>query len=743
MSYLNFPQLHFFGKFRADPSTLNNTPDNFNPNNQFPPANGDEISNNIQLYWNPNGTAQFLLDCVVGKICYIDGTEATTTAEDPLIGMSLRSLQTSNGALDSAKVVDLDPMQQNVTEIWGLSVGVVEATKSPPSAPPPTKPVIAGKFLPAAYTNAWVQVMNGRGDYAGSAHFQSVLTGVQLDESNHLSSRFIRELRAAAGSRREGPPELSLRFVLRAFNPFSDQYLVSHGTLEKMRKHGIPEAAIEALRPLSRYMQGRAGANANPGQIPTTSYFEKLVKERTQGLDLSKAQVSEIVACASFKPEKPPLFAMEYDFTWGQAFGTLGLIGVPPNACVQADQGVGPEPAFLCPDRIMAPPAVQTTAAPVKVPTDSGPYGAYFAPFKVMTYASDGAKTQTFVTIDLGNALASTALASPTDSHVDAESYKNLFLYCLGTANKVIGPVEYADNSFYRASAGIFSSRVDPGDVSIVQTQPLGLVNLDENGNVATCFLAENEHGYYVRANQFVYRMNPGVTGKSPPLSGQPCTDPGTEVNPGTATVEFYVSRFGSPAAGVELWVRPMSPIEAQTYSNGTLGTGGTTGMVNLSVPESALALSPETLTTDEHGIATLRMEASDPGNPRGYIDGQIYFLKYGFRDAALQASYIQSPDDLISVQIYNQQPDIETVTWTNFVGPILQQYGKIYPVMSFLDLSSEESVKNPESAAKIYQALRRCRDDAALMPVTRDLSYSRLNLILRWLEQFVPVDCR
>ena len=59
MSYLSSPRLHFSGTFRADPSTLNNTPDNFNSNNNFPPNNGSEVSNNLQLYWNPNGTAAF------------------------------------------------------------------------------------------------------------------------------------------------------------------------------------------------------------------------------------------------------------------------------------------------------------------------------------------------------------------------------------------------------------------------------------------------------------------------------------------------------------------------------------------------------------------------------------------------------------------------------------------------------------------------------------------------------------
>ncbi len=122
MSYLCLPRLYFFGTFKADPSTLNNTPDNYNPNNQFPPNAGNEIGNNIQLYWNPNGTAAFELSCAVTKVRYADGSTATTSKEDSLVGQSLYSL--NNSALHSARVVDLDPMQQNVTELWGLQVGI-------------------------------------------------------------------------------------------------------------------------------------------------------------------------------------------------------------------------------------------------------------------------------------------------------------------------------------------------------------------------------------------------------------------------------------------------------------------------------------------------------------------------------------------------------------------------------------------------------------------------------------------
>ena len=46
MSYLNVPRLHFSGSFTAAPSTVNNDPTNYNPNQTI-----------TQVAWNPNGNS--------------------------------------------------------------------------------------------------------------------------------------------------------------------------------------------------------------------------------------------------------------------------------------------------------------------------------------------------------------------------------------------------------------------------------------------------------------------------------------------------------------------------------------------------------------------------------------------------------------------------------------------------------------------------------------------------------------
>jgi hypothetical protein len=235
--------------------------------------------------------------------------------------------------------------------------------------------------------------------------------------------------------------------------------------------------------------------------------------------------------------------------------------------------------------------------------------------------------------------------------------------------------------------------------------------------------IQENANGYYLRANQFVFRMNPGVATTPQQPRGR------------TQEVAIYANRFGRPLANTLIDIALMPSLVASAYTDGTLGTGGSSGLVNMSVPATAIDF-PSQATTDNNGIARFTLTASDPGNPRGYIDGQIYFLKYRFSDPDINECYVQSPDDVISIQIYSQEPDIEEITWENFVKTTLGLYGKLYPVMGFLDLEKEQGVI--DNADKIYNAINRDFEQGNLMPVTRDLSASRLALLNTWLLKHV-----
>jgi hypothetical protein len=169
MTYLNGPRLHFAGRFRADVSTVNNDVTNFrDPNDPTP------------LGWNPKGTGGWrLVDCAVTRAVYRDGSIAQTAAQDPVIGLTLSQT-------DSAVLVDLDPQQQFVSQIWGLRLQL--ARPGDPAA-------FRGAFKTTAFSDLWFNraKVPGRGDFKASAFFHSVLTGVAW--SDLLGSRLLAELK--------------------------------------------------------------------------------------------------------------------------------------------------------------------------------------------------------------------------------------------------------------------------------------------------------------------------------------------------------------------------------------------------------------------------------------------------------------------------------------------------------------------------------------------------------------------
>ena len=100
-------------------------------------------------------------------------------------------------------------------------------------------------------------------------------------------------------------------------------------------------------------------------------------------------------------------------------------------------------------------------------------------------------------------------------------------------------------------------------------------------------------------------------------------------------------------------------------------------------------------------------------------------------------SGYIQCPDDLVSVLVFEHKVLSQPPTWENSIGAILGQYGRLYPIMSRFGLTSHEEVKT--NHAQIAAVLKRPLNDAFHMPVTRDLSESRRQLVLRWMENGMP----
>jgi hypothetical protein len=409
-----------------------------------------------------------------------------------------------------------------------------------------------------------------------------------------------------------------------------------------------------------------------------------------------------------------------------------------PTGYIKGTIGPQPEatPVYYTPSRMLAP---------------FGKSICYFAPFNV-----ESTNDNIVITLNLGNALAT----DKPGYDIAGEQMGDLKLVyfnqrqsagiSLNNAVTLAGiPGDYPGGlaGLMKNSAGILDVSINPSllpkDIAPAQanddvmSMPLGLIGVSKGQPVV--WLAENVYGYNVRADKFVFRMNPGIE----TMPQQP--------RGGTAEVAFYVTRFGQPAANVGLKVWKLNEDEAIKYTSNTLGTSGTRGIKNLSVPQEALAMadaasitppysdSSITVATDAGGIARLRLLASDPGSPRAdqNIDGQVYFIRYTFADSTIAQSFTQDADDLVSVQVYSKPNIPAQPTWENCIKDILPQYGKLYPIMGRFQLDDYRYVYQNRMAIKTV--LSKPMEDALHMPVIRDLSIPRLNAILRWIESGAP----
>jgi len=697
MSYLGYPRLHFSGGFLADPSTINNTPNNY--------SNDNPDTNQLELYWNPNGTGIFdLQECTVTKVVYAPGKETTDPSVDPIIGQSVKAVYSKA----APKLVDLDPDQQNVSEIWGLSLQVGGTSANPQSI----KNFVRGDYVEGSFNAIWGQALNGpRSSASGSGVYQSQLKNLAWDINSAPISPYLSALNTSSSE------QLSVNFVVNSHNNSPVQYAFTTETFKALAgsPYNIPADIIAKLEPMSQYFQNldsTTGVPKNRGFVPTESYVNQqfLVLLGQQDANTYGSKIRQ----GTIQPYDPGNIATKFPF--GLVTGTIG-----------PQQEQAPAPIYYTPSRTMAP-----------LPNGM----CYFAPFNA--YDVDG---QSVVTLNLGNALNTNAPGY--DVATDALGDLSLVYFNQGTPAviELSNAVTFAKlpnnmDQVLKNSAGIIDLSVDntllPKDISLseanqaVLSMPLGLIG--ELNGTKTILLAENIFGYNLRADQFVYRMNPGT----PSSASQPQGE--------TANVNFYLTCFGKPAAGVELTTYKLDQTSAISYTTGTLGTSGTAGIKNLSIPTEALALNSytnesATITTDAMGMAQLALACTDPGDPRASqnVDGQVYFIRYGFVDTTIQSSYTQDVNDLVSVQVYGKAKIPAKPTWDNCIRFFLPQYAKLYPIMGRFELNNYASVV--ENRAAIKMVLSKPMADALRMPVIRDMSILRTNAVIDWINNGTPKE--
>jgi hypothetical protein len=603
VSYLNPLRLHFSGSFEAAVSTVNNDPVHydsarFNPSYAEPQSGPapDELNG----WFNPDGSGDWRLHgCAVTAAFLADGGPAPRT--DLVLGCRVADADLRA----AAKLVDLDPQQQLVSEIFGLELRIATTGG---------QTLLRGEFAPAAFMDIWDRGAGGEtaGDMAAGALYQSVLT--HLKWGDVAGSPFLRALRDAARAPSPSRGRLSVKFNVDGFSMTSG----------------------------ARFMMGRIVGTVGPAG-----------------------------------PEEPRHFV-----AGRQLMATAG-----PGAAFFAPAG-GANFCVAAVDRATRRVYLDLgnalpTSSPGGPPSDLG----------------DLALCPAAVPAGDGQAAGAGDSQAPAGAGAPARS--------LG----VLPASLYTDPAWYPATGGVVA--FPPGrpltddELSAVESGPLSLVATTAGGPPKVV-VGEPADGLYVRADQFVFRLDPGEA----------------------AVADLYATRFGRPHAGAAVIT---VPVPGQLQPDSPLAPGQAPPVA---VPADTVAY-PLRVVTDARGRARLRMRAADPGRPRDYIDGQVYALYPVLEETivVLGDPYPFNQWNFISLLVWSGSAPHEPPTWHGDVEPVLRQYANLYPVMrDFLDLGDYESVS--AHAKRLAFAFGLDTDDPDSMPVTRDLSAAKRQTILRWLSE-------
>lgn len=351
------------------------------------------------------------------------------------------------------------------------------------------------------------------------------------------------------------------------------------------------------------------------------------------------------------------------EFTYGRIVGTIG-------------PALPDEPAQFVVGRLLRP-AAQGSSSPA----------LYFAQAKVDEALSTAI-------IDLGNSIPT---VSPGGPSVDLGTLQLAVAPPAGSP-VLLGSIDYSEAA-YIASSLVQSFALSKDQLELVQSNPLAVVQVDSSGAIGV-LLQENPTCAYLRADQFVYRLNPGET----------------------ATVNLIATEFGKPKSGQKISLRFDSDMLQPAPG------------IPVGKPRSALEF-PTSVTTDKQGRASLVLKANDPGNPRRFIDGQIYGIGYYWGDGN-DPNYNPDPWNFISVRVFDSY-QVRNPTWKD-IKPIFDQYSKLFPFMTnIIDLADYAAVQ--QHAKRIEAVMSLPESDPGYMPVTRDLSRDKRNAILLWLKSGSP----
>lgn len=283
---------------------------------------------------------------------------------------------------------------------------------------------------------------------------------------------------------------------------------------------------------------------------------------------------------------------------------------------------------------------------------------------------------------------------------------------------KLLSEIDYLSDGFLSVQGALADVKLDAAARKLITDHPVAIVR-DSGADQFEVVLRETPGGFYGRADNFVHRMDP------------PLKDGGDA----HANVGFKVTQWGEAVKGVTVSLDP----EGIDVSNNYWGPGPQNAVnppqapyPNINTPADAVRLSTQ-VTTGSDGWAHCPLRVSNPGNPRTYVDGQIYTIRYKL---AIAGAAPQAHFDMVVIHARQAHEYENPPPWRD-IAEFMQQYDNLYPIMSRHLFSLADQRIFRENATLLSLAFSRPIDDPNHMPVTRDLSASKRQAVLNWLAQY------
>ncbi|XP_078612145.1 uncharacterized protein LOC144882305 [Branchiostoma floridae x Branchiostoma japonicum] len=201
-------------------------------------------------------------------------------------------------------------------------------------------------------------------------------------------------------------------------------------------------------------------------------------------------------------------------------------------------------------------------------------------------------------------------------------------------------------------------------------------------------------------------------------------------------TLKIFTTRFGKPAENTKLNVKLNTDRKEICRP-----TDAITGPDNESFHPS-----PGQFITNYQGLAYITfktdregLDCNDPDleTRKGYqVDGQLYV--YDITVQPEDDTHVDFPQNLTTtIHLYCKHESKPPYTWVDDIYPIFQQYDNLYPVMKPLfNLASYKEVVRDSTKKLLLHSLQLPIEDPNHMPVTRDLSPAKRDMIVEWLNQ-------